>query len=62
MRKHDCCLALPINSGVDPATGLEIPIVMAVNSYSVTPLCNGVDYQLRTDIAVTLDFVTPYLD
>ncbi len=47
---------------VDPATGLETNVVMAVNSYSVTPLCNGVDYQLRTDIAVTLDFVTPYLD
>jgi hypothetical protein len=47
---------------VDPATGLETNIVMAVNSYSITPLCNGVDYQLRTDIAVTLDFVTPYLD
>jgi hypothetical protein len=47
---------------VDPATGQETNVVMAVNSYSVTPLCNGVDYQLRTDIAVTLDFVTPYLD
>jgi hypothetical protein len=47
---------------VDPATGLETNIVMAVNSYSITPQCNGVDYQLRTDIAVTLDFVTPYLD
>jgi hypothetical protein len=47
---------------VDPATGRETNVVMAVNSYSVTPLCNGVDYQLRTDIAVTLDFVTPYLD
>jgi hypothetical protein len=47
---------------VDPATGLETNVVMAVNSYSVTPLCNGVDYQLRTDISVTLDFVTPYLN
>ena len=47
---------------VDPATHLETNIVMAVNSYSITKLCNGVDYQLRTDIAVTLDFVTPYLD
>lgn len=47
---------------VDPATGQETNVVMAVNSYSITPLCNGVDYQLRTDIAVTLDFVTPYLD
>ena len=47
---------------VDPATGLETNVVMAVNSYSITPQCNGNDYQLRTDIAVTLDFVTPYLD
>ena len=47
---------------VDPATGQETNTIMAVNSYSITPLCNGVDYQIRTDIAVTLDFVTPYLD
>jgi hypothetical protein len=47
---------------VDPATGEETNIVMAVNSYSITPLCNGNDFQIRTDIAVTLDFVTPYLD
>ena len=47
---------------MNPANGQETNIVMAVNSYSITPLCNGVDYQLRTDIAVTLDFVTPYLD
>jgi hypothetical protein len=46
---------------VNPATGRETNIVMAVNSYSITPLCNGVDYQQRTDISVTLDFVTPYL-
>jgi hypothetical protein len=46
---------------VNPATNLETNIVMAVNSYSVTPLCNGVDYQARTDTAVTQDFVRPYL-
>jgi hypothetical protein len=46
---------------VDPATGRETNIVMAVNSYGIAPLCNGVDYQQRTDIPVTLDFVTPYL-
>ena len=46
---------------VDPATGRETNIVMAVNSYGIAPLCNGVDYQQRTDISVTLDFVTPYL-
>jgi hypothetical protein len=46
---------------VDPSTGVETNTVMAVNSYSVTPLCNGVDYQIRTDISITLDFVKPYL-
>jgi hypothetical protein len=46
---------------VDPATGQETNIVMAVNSYSVTPNCNGNDYQFRTDIADALNFVTPYL-
>jgi hypothetical protein len=47
---------------VNPATGQETNIVMAVNSYSVTPNCNGNDYQFRTDIADALDFVTPYLE
>lgn len=47
---------------VDPATGQETNIVMAVNSYSVTPQCNGNDYQFRTDIADALNFVTPFLD
>jgi hypothetical protein len=46
---------------VNPATGQETNIVMAVNSYSVTPNCNGNDYQFRTDIADALDFVTRYL-
>lgn len=46
---------------VDPATGLETNIVMAVNSYGIAPKCNGNDYQFRTDIADALDFVTPYL-
>lgn len=34
---------------------------MAVNSYSVTPQCNGTDYQFRTDIETALEFVMPYL-
>jgi hypothetical protein len=46
---------------VNPATGQETNIVMAVNSFSVTPNCNGTDYQFRTDIADALNFVTPYL-
>lgn len=47
---------------VDPSTGLETNVVMAVNSYGIAPKCNGNDYQFRTDIADALDFVTPYLD
>lgn len=46
---------------IDPATGAETNIVMAVNSYSITPNCNGTDYQFRTDIEAAQDFVTPYL-
>jgi hypothetical protein len=46
---------------VNPATGQETNIVMAVNSYSITPNCNGTDYQFRTDIADALNFITPYL-
>jgi hypothetical protein len=46
---------------IDPATGLETNIVMAVNSYSITPQCNGTDYQFRTDIETAQDFVIPYL-
>lgn len=45
---------------IDPKTG-ETNVVMAVNSYSITPNCNGNDYQIRTDIAEVLNFVTPYL-
>jgi hypothetical protein len=46
---------------IDPATGEETNIIIGINSYTVTPLCNGNDYQFRTDIAATLDFVSPYL-
>lgn len=46
---------------IDPATGNETNIVMAVNSYSITPKCNGTDYQFRTDIETSLEFVVPYL-
>ncbi len=47
---------------IDPATGEESDIVMAVNSYGIAPLCNGNDYQFRTDIETAQDFVVPYLD
>jgi hypothetical protein len=46
---------------IDPATGAETNIVMGINSYGIAPLCNGNDYQFRTDIADTLDFVNTYL-
>jgi hypothetical protein len=47
---------------IDPATGAETNVVMAVNSYSITPNCNGTDYQFRTDIDAAQEFVLPYLD
>ena len=33
-----------------------------VPSYSITPKCNGNDYQIRTDIPEVLDFVNQYLN
>lgn len=47
---------------IDPATGQETTVLMAVNSYSITPKCNGTDYQFRTDTRDALDFVIPYLN
>lgn len=47
---------------IDPATGAETSIVMAVNSYGIAPQCNGNDYQFRTDIDAAQDFVLPYLN
>jgi hypothetical protein len=47
---------------INPATGAETSIVMAVNSYGIAPQCNGNDYQFRTDIEDAQDFVIPYLN
>lgn len=47
---------------IDPATRTETRIVMAVNSYGIAPLCNGNDYQFRTDIEDAQNFVIPYLN
>jgi hypothetical protein len=47
---------------IDPVTGAETNIVMAVNSYGIAPQCNGNDYQFRTDIDDAQDFVLPYLN
>jgi hypothetical protein len=46
---------------IDPVTGQETNIVMAVNSYGIAPLCNGTDYQFRTDIETALEFIGLYL-
>ena len=35
--------------------------IVGVNSYGIAPLCNGNDYQFRTDTAVALDFLAQYL-
>ncbi len=47
---------------IDPVTGTETNIVMAVNSYGIAPQCNGTDYQFRTDIAEAQDFVRAFID
>lgn len=47
---------------IDPASGLETHIVMAINSFGIAPNCNGNDYQFRTDIGAAQDFVLPYLN
>jgi hypothetical protein len=46
---------------VDPETGEETLTVIGVNSYGITPLCNGLDFQFRTDTAVALDFLHLYI-
>ena len=45
---------------IDPATGEPTNLIVAVNSYSITPNCNGNDYQFRTDTADALNFVWSY--
>jgi len=45
---------------IDPATGSHTNLIVGVNSYGIAPLCNGNDYQFRTDTTAALDFVTPY--
>jgi hypothetical protein len=47
---------------IDPLSGAETSIVMAVNSYGIAPNCNGNDYQFRTDIGAAQDFVLPLLN
>lgn len=46
---------------VDPATGEETTIVVAVTSYGITGQCAGTDFSFRTDTAVAQDFVNAYL-
>lgn len=47
---------------IDPLTGAETSIVMAINSYGIAPKCNGNDYQFRTDIETAQEFILPLLD
>ena len=46
---------------IDPATGAETNVVMAVNSYGIAPNCNGNDYQFRTDIPTAQDFLLEHI-
>ena len=46
---------------IDPDSGEPTNVIVGINSYGIAPNCNGNDYQFRTDIAATLDFVAPYL-
>ena len=46
---------------IDPVTGAETNIVMAVNSYGIAPNCNGNDYQFRTDIPTAQDFLLEHI-
>jgi len=46
---------------IDRDSGEETNTIMAINSYGITPLCNGNDYQFRTDTATALDFVNSCL-
>ena len=46
---------------IDPATGESTNIIVGVNSYGIAPLCNGNDYQFRTDTAVAQEFVNWYV-
>ena len=46
---------------IDPATGEETTIVVAVTSYGITGQCAGTDFSFRTDTAVAQDFVNAYL-
>lgn len=45
-----------------PAFYQDTSIVAAITSYGITPHCTGSSYSYRTDIAETLDFVSPYLN
>ncbi|MFK5645110.1 S1 family peptidase [Ornithinimicrobium sp. LYQ121] len=47
---------------IDPATGEETTMVVAVTSFGITGQCAGTDFSFRTDIDATLDFVNPYLE
>ena len=47
---------------IDPDTGNETNIVMAVKSYSPRRNCNGTDYQFRTDTPEAQNFVNQWIE
>lgn len=40
--------------------GVETTTVMAINSYTITPKCNGTDYQFRADTTVAQEFLAVF--
>lgn len=46
---------------VDPVTGQETDVVVAVTSFGITGQCAGTDFLFRTDTEEALDFVAEYL-
>jgi hypothetical protein len=47
---------------IDPATGEETNIVVAVTSFGITGQCAGIDFSFRTDTEVAQDFVYGQID
>lgn len=46
---------------IDPVTDEETTIIVAVNSYGIAPLCNGNDYQFRTDTPAARSFLDDFI-
>ncbi len=46
---------------IDPETGEETTIVVAITSFGITGQCAGTDFSFRTDTQTAQDFVNTYL-